>query len=100
MIVETVVLRGEFQEAALQEGAGTLPPAMPPPVLRATSVGAQRLVGLGERSNDIALAAQVGERELNASSRCLPGFEEDKFMLVRDYHKQSWPFRSQRHRPP
>jgi hypothetical protein len=89
MIVEAIILRGEFEEAALYERARALPPAMKSPVLRAPSMRPQDLVGLGERSDDVGRSAQLGQRELNASSRCLPGFEEDEFMLVRD--DQSWP---------
>jgi hypothetical protein len=57
---------------------------MKSPVLRAPSMRSQDLVDLGERSEDVGRSAQLGQCELNASSRGLPGFEEDEFMLVRN----------------
>src|SRR5262249_31939806 len=86
MIGEAVIGRGEFEPAALKQRAWGVPPAMQPPILRPTSIGAPRLVDLGQGGDDVQRPAQIGERELDAGAGGLLGLEEDEFVGVADNH--------------
>jgi hypothetical protein len=57
VVVKAVILRRELEEPALKKGPGAAPPAMLPPVLRAAAGCPLRLIDLGERRDDVVVAA-------------------------------------------
>ena len=56
------------------------------PVLRAAPLYAPRFVDRGERRDDVVIAAELRQRQLDAGAGGLVRLEEDEFVFVTDNH--------------